>query len=340
MPRRRCAGRPPRLARTGPATSPTAPTTAHTPASVDEVRQVVKTLRKLRALGTRHSFNAIADSTQNQISLKRLDQMTIDEKARPSPSAPASPTASSLRSSTRAATRCTTSRRCPHISVAGAIATATHGSGMHNGNLATAVSALEIVTANGEAASRSRAKDGDNFSARSSAWARSAWSPASRSTCSRPIRWRSRSTKICRSITREHISTRSSPAATASACSPTGRTTGHAGLDQAAARTRRQERVAAEFFGAKLATEKLHPIAGHDAESCTEQQGIPGPWYERLPHFRMNFTPSSGRELQTEYFVPRDRGYEAISRSRNCATTSRRICSSPNCAPSPPTICG
>ena len=40
--------------------------------------------------------------------------------------------------------------------------------------------------------------------------------------------------------------------------------------------------------------------------------GIPGPWYERLPHFRMNFTPSSGAELQTEYFVPRDRGYEAI----------------------------
>jgi xylitol oxidase len=67
-----------------------------------------------------------------------------------------------------------------------------------------------------------------------------------------------------------------------------------------------------EFFGAKLATEKLHPITGHPAESCTEQQGIPGPWYERLPHFRMNFTPSSGRELQTEYFVPRERGCEAI----------------------------
>ena len=67
-----------------------------------------------------------------------------------------------------------------------------------------------------------------------------------------------------------------------------------------------------EFFGAKLATEKLHPLAGHSAEACTEQQGIPGPWYERLPHFRMNFTPSSGQELQSEYFVPLDRGYEAI----------------------------
>jgi xylitol oxidase len=67
-----------------------------------------------------------------------------------------------------------------------------------------------------------------------------------------------------------------------------------------------------EFFGATLATHKLHPIASHSAESCTEQMGIPGPWYERLPHFKLNFTPSSGAELQTEYFVPREHGYAAI----------------------------
>jgi xylitol oxidase len=67
-----------------------------------------------------------------------------------------------------------------------------------------------------------------------------------------------------------------------------------------------------EFFGAKRATEKLHPITGHDATPCTEQMGIPGPWYERLPHFKMAFTPSSGNEIQTEYFVPRNKGYEAI----------------------------
>jgi len=71
-------------------------------------------------------------------------------------------------------------------------------------------------------------------------------------------------------------------------------------------------KFAPDFYGATLATKKLHPIAGHSAESCTEQGGVPGPWYERLPHFKMNFTPSSGAELQTEYFVPRDKGYEAI----------------------------
>jgi xylitol oxidase len=40
--------------------------------------------------------------------------------------------------------------------------------------------------------------------------------------------------------------------------------------------------------------------------------GIVGPWYERLPHFRMDFTPSSGEELQTEYFVPRHHALAAL----------------------------
>ena len=71
-------------------------------------------------------------------------------------------------------------------------------------------------------------------------------------------------------------------------------------------------KIEPQFFGAKAATRDLHPLAGHSAENCTEQMGVPGPWHERLPHFRMNFTPSSGAELQTEYFVPRQKAYEAI----------------------------
>jgi xylitol oxidase len=67
-----------------------------------------------------------------------------------------------------------------------------------------------------------------------------------------------------------------------------------------------------EFFGAKRATKNLHPIAELSAENCTEQMGLPGPWYDRLPHFRMGFTPSAGKELQSEYFVPRKNAVEAI----------------------------
>jgi xylitol oxidase len=70
--------------------------------------------------------------------------------------------------------------------------------------------------------------------------------------------------------------------------------------------------ASANFFGAKPATRNLHPIIELSAENCTEQMGMPGPWYERLPHFRMGFTPSAGRELQSEYFVPRQNAVDAI----------------------------
>jgi len=67
-----------------------------------------------------------------------------------------------------------------------------------------------------------------------------------------------------------------------------------------------------EFFGARLADRNVHPIIEISAENCTEQMGVPGPWYDRLPHFKMGFTPSSGEELQAEYFVPRQHAVEAI----------------------------
>ena len=67
-----------------------------------------------------------------------------------------------------------------------------------------------------------------------------------------------------------------------------------------------------EYFGARLATRNLHPIADISAENCTEQMGVPGPWHERLPHFRIDHTPSSGEELQSEYFVPRKYAFEAL----------------------------
>ena len=135
----------------------------HTPASMEEVRQVVRSCAKLRALGTRHSFNAIADSTQNQISLKRLDQITIDEKAR-TVTVGAGVTYGKLAPVIDARGYALHNlASLPHISVAGAIATATHGSGIHNGNLATAVAALEIVTADSQVIHLSRENHGEQF---------------------------------------------------------------------------------------------------------------------------------------------------------------------------------
>jgi xylitol oxidase len=93
-----------------------------------------------------------------------------------------------------------------------------------------------------------------------------------------------------------------------------------------------------ELFGATLATRELHPLPGVDAGATTRQLGVPGPWWDRLPHFRLAVTPSDGDELQTEYLVRRD-----STRSTPCAPSTPS--SSPSCwwrrsARSPATTCG
>jgi alditol oxidase len=285
----------------------------HTPASVEEVRQVVKSCAKLRVLGTRHSFNRIADSTQNQLSLKNLDQITLDEKAR-TVTVGAGVTYGKLSPwIDERGYALHNLASLPHISVAGAIATATHGSGMHNGNLATPVAALEMVAANGETVTFSQQKDGDRFLG--AVVGLGALGAVTSVTLNLQPTF-----QVAQSVyqnlsfahLKDHFDEIFSSGYSVSLFTEW--------QNHEATQVWIKRRLAPgdkndwqpEFFGARLATQKLHPVPGHEAKPCTEQQGIPGPWYERLPHFRMNFTPSSGRELQTEYLVPRERGYEAI----------------------------
>jgi alditol oxidase len=285
----------------------------HVPGSVDEVRQVVKSCAKLRALGTRHSFSAIADSTANLISLKRLDSIEIDEKSR-TVAVGAGVTYGKLAPVIDARGFALHNlASLPHISVAGAIATATHGSGQHNGNLATAVSGLEIVTADGEIVHLTREKDGDRFLG--AVVSLGALGVVTRVTLDlHPTYQVAQSVYRNLSFDKLHDHFDEIFGAGYSVSLFTDWQNHRATQVWIKRKLAPGEKMdwPKEFCGATLATEKLHPIEGHEAEPCTEQQGIPGPWYERLPHFRMNFTPSSGRELQTEYFVPRERGYEAI----------------------------
>jgi xylitol oxidase len=201
----------------------------------------------------------------------------------------------------------------PHVSVAGACATATHGSGSKNGNLSTAVSAVEFVTADGELVTLSRQKDGDKFPA--AAVALGGLGVVTRVTLDVLPTFQVRQAvyeNLSLAQLEDHLDDIFLSGYSVSLFTDW--------QNHKATQVWIKRRVepgssfefAPEFYGAKLATQKLHPLAGHSAENCTEQLGIPGPWYERLPHFRMNFTPSSGAELQTEYFVPRNRAYEAI----------------------------
>jgi alditol oxidase len=287
-----------------------------TPGSVEELRQTVKSSQKLRALGSRHSFNSIADSKYEQVSLARLTGITLDEKAR-AVTAEGGVTYSLLAPWLDGRGYALHNlASLPGITVPGACATATHGSGLHNGNLATAVAALEFVTADGEIARLSRAQDGDRFLG--AVVGLGALGIVARVTLDVQPTYKV-AQSVYQNLSFDELG-RNMDGVFASGYSVSVFTDwqNHRGTQVwikkrlGAGYSGDSIQWPQEFYGATLAKEKLHPITGHPAESCTDQQGIPGPWYDRLPHFRIGQTPSSGQELQTEYLVPYEHGFDAI----------------------------
>lgn len=283
------------------------------PANVEQVQAIVKRAARIRALGTRHSFNGIADSTSEQISLEHLDHMSIDTAARTvtiGSGVTYGKLAPYIDSHGYALHNLAS---LPHISAAGGCATATHGSGMHNRNLSSACSALELVTADGSLLTITRAKDPERFAG--AVVALGALGIVTSLTLD-----------LQPTYQMEQVVYQDLPFGELEHNLDAIFSSGYSvslftdWQNHRATQVWIKRRVEPgkpfawpqEFYGAKRATVKLHPVNGHPAESCTEQLGIPGPWYERLPHFRMNFTPSSGHELQTEYLIPREHAYEAI----------------------------
>jgi xylitol oxidase len=284
-----------------------------TPASVDELQKLVKSSPKLRALGSRHSFNSIADSRYEQISLAHLNDITLNEAAH-TVTVGGGVTYSQLAPwLTGRGYALHNLASLPGITVIGACSTATHGSGVHNGNLATPVAAIEFVAADGSLTRLSREKDGDTFLG--AVVGLGAVGVVTRVTLDvQPAYQVAQS--VYQDLSFDQLG-RNFDAIFGSGYSVSVFTDwqGHK-----ATQLWIKRRLAAndpnqwpkEFYGATQATRKLHPLADHPPESCTDQLGIPGPWYDRLPHFRIGQTPSSGQELQTEYLVPYDRGFQAI----------------------------
>jgi xylitol oxidase len=283
------------------------------PKSVAEVQEIVKKAGKVKALGAKHSFNSIADSPDSQISLEHLTGMALDRKARTvtvGGGVKYGQLAPYLDGEGFALHNLAS---LPHVTVAGACATGTHGSGNHNGNLSSAVSAMEFVTANGDLATLSRKRDGDRFSG--AVVHLGALGVATKVTLDVQPAY-AMTQAVYENLSFAHLKDHLEEIfASGYSVSLFTDWQGHRAAQVWIKRRiegNNAPKPEPEFFGAKLATRKLHPVTGHPAEACTDQMGIPGPWYERLPHFKMNFTPSSGDEIQSEYFVPRDRGYEAI----------------------------
>ncbi len=285
----------------------------HEPQTVAAVQQVVKSCSKLSTLGARHSFNGIADSTEDQISVGHLNHMVLNRDAR-TVTVGGGVTYSELALYLDAEGFAVHNlASLPQISVAGAIATATHGSGNTNGNLATAVSGLELVTAAGEVLTWSRERGGEGFLG--AVVGLGAVGVVTKVTLDvQPAFQVSQVVYENLAIDRLEHHLDQVFASGYSVSLFTDWQNHRIGQVWVKRRVEagKVPIFAPDLLGAPQATQNLHPLPGHSAESCTEQLGIPGPWYDRLPHFRINFTPSSGAELQSEYLITRERGYEAI----------------------------
>jgi xylitol oxidase len=287
------------------------------PATVVELQELVAGAPSLRALGSRHSFNRIADTSGVLVSLEHLapaidvdpDNLTV-----------------TVSGGTRYGTLAAELQRqgfalhnlasLPHISVAGAVATATHGSGDRNGNLATAVAGLEIVTADGGILTARRGDpDFDGMVVNLGALG-----VVSSLTLDIEPTYDVAQT-VFEGLGWDEVLANFDGVTSAAYSVSLFTDWGGDRIAQAWLKSRKAADAdggpqPTEFFGGSPATEPRHPIAGVPGTTCTQQLGVPGPWSDRLSHFRMEFTPSKGDELQSEYLVPREHATDAIRAMR------------------------
>jgi xylitol oxidase len=287
-------------------------TTLHRPTTLEQLQDVVAAAPKIRALGSRHSFNDIADSTE----LVTLEGMP------PAIAIDAESETVSFSAGLRYGDLGIVLQRegwalrnlasLPHISVAGAVATGTHGSGDRNGTLSRAVSGLVLVTASGALRSISPADpefDGAVVSL-------GALGVVSRITLDIEPTFQVRQdvyTGLTWSKLLDNYDKIVSRAYSVSVFTTwAGEDVGGVWLKSRMGEAKPPQ----DLFGAKPLSTPLHPLPDQPTSNMTEQRGIPGPWIDRLPHFKLDFTPSNGDELQTEYIVPRRHAVAAITAVR------------------------
>jgi xylitol oxidase len=294
----------------------------HAPSTLEQLQELINALPRVRVLGSRHSFTDIADSDE-LVTLERMArEVVVDRDALKVSLSGAVRYGELVQELSRERLALANLASLPHIAVAGAVSTATHGSGDHNGNLATAVAGLEIVASDGNVLNMTR-RDSDFEGAVVGLGAVGAvvritldLEPAYqvRQQVFEGLRWEQLF---------EHFDLIASSGYSVSMFTRWGET-----IDQVWIKSRiteKSEKPADEFFGAAAATKQMHPIVGLDSINCTPQLGEPGPWSERLPHFRMGFTPSSGAEIQSEYIVPRSHAVSAIGAVLQIGLTIRPL---------------
>ena len=283
------------------------------PRSVAEAQEFVADAETVRPLGTRHSFSLVADSAGVLVSTEHLNRVveigaetvTVEAGIR------YGDLSSTLASHDLALPNLAS---LPHISVGGAIATGTHGSGARNQSLAAGIAALELVRADGSIRPLGRGDD-DFDGAVVGLGALGLVTRASldvvpafelRQYVFEELSWAAVEADLDAILAGAYsvslFTMWSEPA-----------------VGQVWVKTTDRLDPQSPYFGARPATQPRHPIAGAHWQNCTEQLGVPGSSGERLPHFRLGFTPSGGDELQSEYVVARGHGGDAVRELRRLA---------------------
>ncbi|NUR01659.1 MAG: FAD-binding protein [Streptomyces sp.] len=303
-----------------------APEQFEEPESLDHLQRLIAKASPVRVLGTGHSFSAVAATDGLMVSLARLPRTIRIDPGAGTVTVSAGARYGDLMGPLHAAGLALhNTGSLPHISVAGACATGTHGSGSANGSLATAVVELEFIGPDGTVNTLRRGHP--DFPGCVVALGLCGVVTA--------LTLRTKPTYRIRQFVYDNL--------------PLDALIGDfdAVMDSAysvSAFTRWREPVAetvwrkqlaeasvppSAWMGARLATEQRHPIAGMPVGHATEQLGDPGPWHRRLPHFRLDFTPSSGAEIQSEYLLPRRHAataLKALSAVRASIAPALQVC--------------
>ncbi len=279
----------------------------HRPASVGQLQELVAGSRRLRVLGSGHSFNRMADTTGDLVSLTllpRVMEVAADRRTvRVDGGIRYGELADRLAAQGLAVHNMAS---LPHISVAGAVTTATHGSGVRHGNLATSVAGIELIRGDGTPATLRRGDEGFD----GAVVGLGALGVVTALTLDVVPAFEVRQyvfDDLPRASLEQHL-----PEILSAGYSVSLFTNWASGDINHAWFKRTDELPEGPMFGARPADGPRHPVPGLAADNSTEQFGVPGPWHARLPHFRMEFSPSTGAELQSEWMVPFDRALEAI----------------------------
>jgi len=278
------------------------------PESLAELQELVRTNQKIRARGTAHCFNEIANTSSYAINLAKMPKTITVDPEKKSVLVAAGLTYGELAPVLHAqGWALSNMASLPHISIAGSISTGTHGSGIKNQNLANQVLALDLVTAEGELRHIDRANPAFNALVVGLGLGGVVYQYELKIEPTYEIR------QVIYPEIPLDVLQRNFDQIMGTAYSVSYFTDwSSAQVGNLWCKFRDTEVIPESVGGSTKADKKYHPIPSVDPVACTEQLGVAGDWHDRLSHFKLEFTPSVGEEIQSEFFIDRKDASAAI----------------------------